>query len=253
MWRSGEDCLSKGSNKCKGLRGGSQLVCPKDCRGGKCDLRERKHWKTRSDGGGISGQAGTQHTLICGQRGALGWCHQPTEPGGFSLTWHAPRGLDNAGKTTILKKFNGEDIDTISPTLGFNIKTLEHRGFKLNIWDVGGQKSLRSYWRNYFESTDGLIWVVDSADRQRMQDCQRELQNLLVEERLAGATLLIFANKQDLPGALSSNAIREALELDSIRSHHWCIQGCSAVTGENLLPGIDWLLDDISSRIFMAD
>lgn len=54
--------------------------------------------------------------------------------------------------------------------------------FKLNIWDVGGQKSLRSYWRNYFESTDGLIWVVDSADRQRMQDCQRELQNLLVEE-----------------------------------------------------------------------
>lgn len=54
--------------------------------------------------------------------------------------------------------------------------------FKLNIWDVGGQKSLRSYWRNYFESTDGLIWVVDSADRQRMQDCQRELQSLLVEE-----------------------------------------------------------------------
>ncbi|KAL0630077.1 ADP-ribosylation factor-like protein 2 [Plecturocebus cupreus] len=162
-------------------------------------------------------------------------------------------GLDNAGKTTILKKFNGEDIDTISPTLGFNIKTLEHRGFKLNIWDVGGQKSLRSYWRNYFESTDGLIWVVDSADRQRMQDCQRELQSLLLEERLAGATLLVFANKQDLPGALSSNAIREALELDSIHSHHWCIQGCSAVTGENLLQGIDWLLDDISSRIFTAE
>uniref|UniRef100_F6YM94 Calpain 1 n=1 Tax=Callithrix jacchus TaxID=9483 RepID=F6YM94_CALJA len=135
-------------------------------------------------------------------------------------------GLDNAGKTTILKKFNGEDIDTISPTLGFNIKTLEHRGFKLNIWDVGGQKSLRSYWRNYFESTDGLIWVVDSADRQRMQDCHRELQSLLLEE---------------------------ALELDSIRSHHWCIQGCSAVTGENLLQGIDWLLDDISSRIFTAE
>ena len=72
-------------------------------------------------------------------------------------------GLDNAGKTTILKKFNGEDINSISPTLGFNIKTLEHKGYNLNIWDVGGQKSLRSYWRNYFETTDGLIWVVDSA------------------------------------------------------------------------------------------
>ncbi|XP_073460980.1 ADP-ribosylation factor-like protein 2 [Aquarana catesbeiana] len=162
-------------------------------------------------------------------------------------------GLDNAGKTTILKKFNGEDINTISPTLGFNIKTLEHRGFKLNMWDVGGQKSLRSYWRNYFESTDGLIWVVDSADRARLQDCAHELAGLLQEERLSGATLLVFANKQDLPGALAKDAIREALELANIKTHHWCIQDCSAVTGENLLIGIDWLLDDISSRIFTAD
>lgn len=91
-------------------------------------------------------------------------------------------GLDNAGKTTVVKKFNGEDIDLISPTLGFNIKTLEYRGFKLNIWDVGGQTSLRSYWRNYFEQTDGLIWVVDSADRARLQDCKAELQILLGQE-----------------------------------------------------------------------
>lgn len=54
--------------------------------------------------------------------------------------------------------------------------------FKLNIWDVGGQKSLRSYWRNYFESTDGLIWVVDSADRRRLGDCKEELKGLLLEE-----------------------------------------------------------------------
>ena len=54
--------------------------------------------------------------------------------------------------------------------------------FKLNVWDVGGQKSLRSYWRNYFESTDGLVWVVDSADRMRLADCKRELQGLLLEE-----------------------------------------------------------------------
>ena len=91
-------------------------------------------------------------------------------------------GLDNAGKTTVVKKFNGEDIDLISPTLGFNIKTLEYAGFKLNIWDVGGQTSLRSYWRNYFESTDGLIWVVDSSDRARLLDCKAELQALLQQE-----------------------------------------------------------------------
>lgn len=162
-------------------------------------------------------------------------------------------GLDNAGKTTILKRFNGEAIDTISPTLGFNIKTLEHKGFKLNIWDVGGQKSLRSYWKNYFESTDGLIWVVDSADKRRLDDCKRELHTLLQEERLAGATLLVFANKRDLPGALTAEDIKAALDLDSIRTHHWQIVYSSAVTGENLLEGIDWLLGDIASRIFTLD
>jgi len=162
-------------------------------------------------------------------------------------------GLDNAGKTTILKKFNGEDITTISPTLGFNIKTLEHNGYSLNIWDVGGQKSLRSYWRNYFETTDGLIWVVDSADKRRLEDCKKELHQLLQEERLLGATLLVFANKQDLPGALKADEIKEALDLDSIKTHHWKIVWCSAVTGENLLQGMDWTLQDISARIFTLD
>lgn len=162
-------------------------------------------------------------------------------------------GLDNAGKTTILKRFNGEEIDTISPTLGFNIKTLEHRGFKLNVWDVGGQKSLRSYWRNYFESTDGLIWVVDSADKRRLDDCRKELHALLKEERLSGATLLVFSNKQDLPGSLLAEEIRDVLELESIKTHHWQIVWCSAVTGQNLLEGIDWLIDDIAARIFTLD
>ncbi|KAJ3094858.1 phosphatidylserine decarboxylase 1 [Physocladia obscura] len=163
-------------------------------------------------------------------------------------------GLDNAGKTTILKCFNGEDTSQISPTLGFNIKTLEHNGFKLNIWDVGGQKSIRSYWRNYFEQTDGLIWVVDSVDRpDRMEDCRRELAALLQEERLAGATLLIFANKQDLPSARTKEQIAEILNLPDIQTHHWHIESCSAVTGEHLLEGMNWIVGDIADRVFMLD
>ncbi|CAH8827046.1 unnamed protein product [Trichobilharzia szidati] len=162
-------------------------------------------------------------------------------------------GLDNAGKTTIVKKFNGEDINSISPTLGFRIETLEHMGFKLNIWDVGGQKSLRSYWRNYFETTDALIWVIDSSDCLRLEDCQQELAKLLVEERLTGATLLVFANKQDLAASMKPAQIREILRLDEITTHHWLILGCSAVTGENLLEGMNWLVKDVSSRIFSSD
>lgn len=157
--------------------------------------------------------------------------------------------------------------------------------FQLNIWDVGGQKSLRSYWRNYFESTDGLVWVVDSADKMRLDDCKAELHKLLQEEvtkeepikslclvqgcqlvkkvkinclfsclqRLSGATLLVFANKRDLPGALSAEEIKDALSLDEIQTHHWQIVGCSAMTGDNLLEGIDWMINDIAARIFTMD
>lgn len=89
-------------------------------------------------------------------------------------------------------------------------------GYTLNLWDVGGQKSLRSYWRNYFESTDGLVWVVDSADRMRLDACREELNILLLEERLAGATLLVLANKQDLPGALSAQEIKDVSETLSL-------------------------------------
>jgi ADP-ribosylation factor-like protein 2 len=74
---------------------------------------------------------------------------------------------------------------------------------------VGGQKTLRPYWRNYFEKTDGLIWVVDSADLARLGDCRDELARLLQEERLHGATLLIMANKQDVPSAFSTQQIEE--------------------------------------------
>lgn len=159
-------------------------------------------------------------------------------------------GLDNGGKTTLLKKLNGEPIDEIAPTLGFNIKTLEYKDMKLNMWDVGGQKSLRSYWRNYFEQTDGVIWVVDSADFDRMDDCKRELASLLVEERLAGASLLVVANKQDLSSSASPEEIEELLGLRNLKSHNWRIFACSAVTGENLIDAVDWLCSDISSRLF---
>eukprot|EP00178_Gracilaria_changii_P001598 TRINITY_DN1221_c0_g1_i1.p1 TRINITY_DN1221_c0_g1~~TRINITY_DN1221_c0_g1_i1.p1 ORF type:complete len:107 (-),score=7.60 TRINITY_DN1221_c0_g1_i1:241-561(-) len=78
-------------------------------------------------------------------------------------------GLDNAGKTTILKSLSNEDISTITPTQGFNIKNLTHDKFKLNVWDIGGQKALREYWGNYFTNTDALVYVIDSADTKRVK------------------------------------------------------------------------------------
>merc|ERR1712032_243888 len=153
-------------------------------------------------------------------------------------------GLDNAGKTTIVKKLKGGDLNSISPTLGFSIETLEFRGLNLNIWDIGGQTSLRAYWKNYFEETDGLVWVVDSNDKMRLADCKKELYTCLEQEKLAGATLLIYCNKQDVEGALTPDEIKEFLDLESITTRHWGVIPCSAMTGLGVFEGIDWLVDD---------
>lgn len=163
-------------------------------------------------------------------------------------------GLDNAGKTTVVRRLCGAPIDLIEPTLGFTIETLQHRaGYTLHVWDVGGQKSLRAYWRNYFEATDGLVWVVDSTDKRRLQACREALQALLQEERLAGATLLILANKQDCAGALDTSEMMQVLHLEEMthQHRHWKLQTCSAVTGQGLVEGLDWMVEDIASRIFL--
>merc|ERR1711965_920556 len=99
-------------------------------------------------------------------------------------------GLDNSGKTSILKRLSDEDITHIMPTQGFNIKSLMHEGFKLNVWDIGGQKSIRPYWRNYFDQTDALVYVIDSADRRRMEETGVELGQLLEEDKLADIPVL---------------------------------------------------------------
>lgn len=160
-------------------------------------------------------------------------------------------GLDNAGKTTIVKKIMNEDVSSVSPTLGFIIKTVDYDGYKLNIWDVGGQKTLRTYWKNYFEKTDTLIWVVDATDRERIDDCRRELEGLLLEERLTGASLLVFKNKSDVPGSMTEGEVRQGLQLDSKKTHKWTIMACSAMTGMNLQEGLQWVVQDAKDRLFL--
>ena len=134
------------------------------------------------------------------------------------------------------------------PTQGFNIKSLKHGNFKLNMWDVGGQKTIRPYWRNYFESTDGIIYVIDSADRRRMEETGIELQQIIDEEKLSGVPLLIYANKQDLLNSLSSSEITAGLNLHAIRDRQWQIVPCSAKTGEGLKDGLEFIIGEFNGK-----
>ena len=154
-------------------------------------------------------------------------------------------GLDNAGKTTILKNLCNEDPTETSPTRGFNVKTVQADSFKFNVWDIGGQKAIRQYWDNYYEGTDALVWVVDCADEPRLEETSLELTQILADPKMANVPVLIFANKQDLATALPADQVTVALDLHQIRDHPWQIQGCSALTGQGLDEGLKWLVQSI--------
>jgi len=157
-------------------------------------------------------------------------------------------GLDAAGKTTILYKLKLGEVVTTIPTIGFNVETVEYKNISFTVWDVGGQDKIRPLWRHYYQNTQGIIFVVDSNDRDRIDDskdyehsAKEELARMLAEDELRDAVLLVFANKQDLPNAMKVQDVTERLALNKLRNRQWYIQGTSAPTGDGLYEGLDWL------------
>ncbi|XP_067930267.1 ADP-ribosylation factor 4 [Watersipora subatra] len=155
-------------------------------------------------------------------------------------------GLDAAGKTTILYKMKLGEIVTTIPTIGFNVETVEYKNISFTVWDVGGQDKIRPLWRHYFQNTQGLIFVVDSNDRERIEEAKSELERMLNEDDLRDSTLLIFANKQDLPNALSTSELTDKLGLNNLRNRKWFIQATCATQGTGLYEGLDWLSATLS-------
>jgi ADP-ribosylation factor 1/2 len=157
-------------------------------------------------------------------------------------------GLDAAGKTTILYKLKLGDVVTTIPTIGFNVETVDYKNISFTVWDVGGQDKIRPLWRHYYQNTNGVIFVVDSNDRERIDDTKDELHKMLNEDELRDAVLLVFANKQDLPNAMNAKEITERLGLNSMRQRRWYIQPTCATTGDGLYEGLDWLSGALSTK-----
>lgn len=156
-------------------------------------------------------------------------------------------GLDAAGKTTILYKLKLGEIVTTIPTIGFNVETVEYKNISFTVWDVGGQDKIRPLWRYYFQNTQGIIFVVDSNDRDRISEAREELQQMLNVDELKNALVLVFANKQDLPNAMSAAEVTDKLGLHSMRQRSWYIQATCATTGDGLYEGLEWLSNKLKN------
>lgn len=150
-------------------------------------------------------------------------------------------GLDSAGKTTMLWKLKtGETITTI-PTIGFNVETVKYKDIQFTVWDVGGQGKIRSLWRHYYQNAEGLIFVVDSADRERIEEAADELHRLMTDDDLRDATLLVLGNKQDLPGAMNVHELVKGLGLNRYISRRWHVQCTCATDGSGLIDALKWM------------
>ncbi|KAH7816012.1 Arf1i [Monocercomonoides exilis] len=166
-------------------------------------------------------------------------------------------GLDAAGKTSILYKLKLNEFIRTIPTIGFNVEEVHYKRITFNIWDYGGGgKRMKQLMYYYCRRKDAIIFVVDSTDVSRLAcattgcgDCVKdELENFLQQEA-ENAPLLIYANKQDLSDAVGPEHIQVKLELDSLcAGRSWHIQPCSALTGDGLLEGLEWLANEFARK-----
>ena len=157
-------------------------------------------------------------------------------------------GLDAAGKTTILYKLKMGEVVTTIPTIGFNVETVEFRNVTFTVTDVGGQDKIRKLWHHYYRGSHGVIFVVDSCDKHRMDAAREELRSILDADEMRGVAVLVYANKQDLPGAMGGSEVADKLGLHRVRDREWYVQATCGVSGDGLFEGLNWLADAVNRR-----
>jgi len=150
-------------------------------------------------------------------------------------------GLDAAGKTTILHQLGKKGEVKTLPTIGFNVESLDYKNLNFIVFDLGGADKMRLLFRHYYQNTKGLIFVVDSHDRDRIEEAAEELKKMLAEEELKDCCVLFMANKQDLNDALSTDEVTKALGMESLKERTWFVQGTSGITGQGLEEGLNWM------------
>ncbi|KAL0213324.1 hypothetical protein RCL1_006950 [Eukaryota sp. TZLM3-RCL] len=155
-------------------------------------------------------------------------------------------GLDGAGKSSILSFIKQETNNIVVPTVGFSLEEFTYQGFSFNVFDMSGQSRYRDLWEHYIKEANAVIFVVDATDKLRLCVARDELNNILQHPNLKPVPFLLFANKMDLPDALSPSTITTELDLTtSLSNRNWHISSSCAVSGEGLDDGFGWLAKEL--------
>ncbi|MBN1328088.1 MAG: GTP-binding protein [Candidatus Heimdallarchaeota archaeon] len=157
-------------------------------------------------------------------------------------------GLDSAGKTTMLNYLRfDKNIETL-PTIGVNVEVLKRENVNLSIFDLGGQLHFRSLWGTLMKGSSAIIFVIDSSDRDRLEEAKNELWKVLLDPLYPDAPLLIVANKQDRENAMSIQELIEICGLNNpekMANRSWHIQPTIAITGQGIEEAIRWIVMEL--------
>ncbi|ETV97377.1 hypothetical protein H310_09714 [Aphanomyces invadans] len=154
-------------------------------------------------------------------------------------------GLDAGGKTTILYKLKLGEVVTTIATIGFNVETVKYKELEFTVWDIGVGSKGRGLWQHYYSNTHALVYVVDANDRDRMAEAKSELHNALAHEALKNVWVLVFANKQDLPTAMTTDAVAATMDMHKLPHKRWHVQGACATKGVGLYEGLDFVVKSV--------
>jgi small GTP-binding protein len=157
-------------------------------------------------------------------------------------------GLDDAGKTTIISYYKTGKHQELSPTHGVSLEKIQFRDLEIISMDMGGQIAYRQIWDQFFPGTALIVFVVDAANRERIAEAKEELDRSLESPSLRGKPLLVFANKQDLEGAMSQSEIIENFNLNILTDRSWTVIECSALIGMGLAKGFQWIFEQITGQ-----
>lgn len=170
-------------------------------------------------------------------------------------------GLDNAGKTTYLeqtktkfsKNYKGMNPAKITTTVGLNIGKIDIGNIRLNFWDLGGQEELQSLWDKYYAESHAVVYMVDSSDRERLEESKQAFDKMISSEVLEAVPLLLLGNKQDLNSCLSVGNIKDAFKdsAHKIGRRDCHIMGTSALNGDGVDEGIRWIVDCVKRNTFL--
>lgn len=157
-------------------------------------------------------------------------------------------GIGAAGKTTILYRLKKNELVHTIATVGFTMETVHFGDLEFCVWDLGGQDKIRPLWRHYFEGSKGVIFVVDASDRSQFQVAKQEFHQIVQAPKLKGCPILVFANKQDIEGAISADELAQTLDIKNLDPKRYHIQESCALTGQGLVDGMNWLSDAVTNK-----